>query len=966
MLEVREEDIDKVTALFHRVLKGEVPRPLDLPKDYPENEVKQVVEYANRFVAEYQALGAAMSALSRGDLDLDVPAGKMHVLQSFKNLHANLRHLTWKTQQIAAGDLSQHVDFMGDFSKAFNSMTGQLREAFAKIERQNQELSQANQRMKRDLDAAARVQQTLLPESFPEIQGLNFAWTYKPCDELAGDALNIVRINEDLTALYLLDVSGHGVPAALLSVTVTRSLHPHAGGAPSLVAGPGANPDAVDPAQVASRLNALYPMASNGDHYFTMIYGVYDKPKRMLACCNAGHPAALLFTGPSQKDATLRQIESTDPMVGICYVVSWWIEGAWLRRYIKRDVPELADRCMSVARNANVLSYVFLLAVAGYLLSFSGLPISDDEELYASAARNLAVTGRLSAEQLYGNARLAGSYHGVEPAFPAVASLWYRLFLHSGLGHLQTMYLLPILCTALSAALIIIIAGQLGFSATLGTLAGLCYGFSSMAWPYAKTLFREPLIALLLLCCLSVFLWIVREKRQRWPTVIMVMLLITLLAALTLARVVLAVTAVVLLFAALGHPAIRRDRKVLALVGAGGLILILALGAGLGALHATDADVFYRFTGGFAQDAIARLKTIGHSHLIEALTAPLVSPWKGLLFYSPICLTGLLSLILYGRRQPIVSLLTIVVLSALLVMQALAYDAEWWTPTWGSRFLVPVIPLLTIASLPLLERLAQRGRGGWLAITVTFAAGFAFQLPAVLFNSAEFTAATYQQVSGRFPQALIWNAAKTPIITQWHAMASQTPDLLLWRTAGAQPALVFLTSALAAAAILTALCFMPRLLTGSRHRVVVSLAPVVVLTAFASLALLSVSADDPAYEPAALEPMCRYISNHVQAADVLIVQPYPGPAWQYLMNRECGQRTWYSLPYEDVADSSAVKLIAEKIPEGARYWIIQQFWSETFAPEQSILATGGDRLLQAEFITSPYHLFIASYKRGQR
>ena len=229
MLEVREEDIDRITALFHRVLKGELPRPLDLPKDYPENEVRQVVEYANRFVAEYQTLAGAMSALSRGDLDLNVPAGKMHVLQSFKNLHANLRHLTWKTQQIAEGDLSQHIDFMGDFSKAFNSMTRQLREAFAKIEQQNQDLFRANQRMKQDLDAAARVQRTLLPEGFPEIEGLNFAWTYRPCDELAGDALNIVRINDDLIALYLLDVSGHGVPAALLSVTATRSLHPRRG-----------------------------------------------------------------------------------------------------------------------------------------------------------------------------------------------------------------------------------------------------------------------------------------------------------------------------------------------------------------------------------------------------------------------------------------------------------------------------------------------------------------------------------------------------------------------------------------------------------------------------------------------------------------------------------------------------------------------------------------------------------------
>ena len=294
MLQAREEDIDRITELFHRVLKGEIPPPLALPKDQPDNEIRQVAEYANRFITEYRDLADAVSALSRGELDFDVPAGKMHVLQSFKNLHANLRHLTWKTQQIAGGDLTQHIDFMGGFSKAFNSMTQQLQEAFAKIDRQNQELSHANQRMKRDLDAAARVQQTLLPDSLPEIEGLTFAWSYKPCDELAGDALNIVRINDDLIAVYLLDVSGHGVPAALLSVTATRGLSPGAGGAASLVAGAGTNPQAVDPVQVASRLNSLYPMASNGNHYFTMIYGLLDVHTRRFRFTDAGHPGPIL------------------------------------------------------------------------------------------------------------------------------------------------------------------------------------------------------------------------------------------------------------------------------------------------------------------------------------------------------------------------------------------------------------------------------------------------------------------------------------------------------------------------------------------------------------------------------------------------------------------------------------------------------------------------------------------------
>jgi len=294
MLEIQEDDIDRITELFSRVLKGEIPQPLTLPEDYPDNEIRQVVEYANRFVADYQALAGAMSSASRGDLGLSVPTGRMHILQSFKNLHANLRHLTWKTQQIAEGDLSQQVDFMGDFSKAFNSMTHQLQEAFAKIDRQNQDLSLANHRMKRSLDAAARIQQTLLPEHLPEIQGFNFAWSYRPCDELAGDALNIVRINDDLLALYLLDVSGHGVPAALLSVTVTKNLNSCAGDVASIVAGPGSNPDAVNPAEVASRLNVLYPMESNGDHYFTMIYGLLNVRTRRLRFTVAGHPAPIL------------------------------------------------------------------------------------------------------------------------------------------------------------------------------------------------------------------------------------------------------------------------------------------------------------------------------------------------------------------------------------------------------------------------------------------------------------------------------------------------------------------------------------------------------------------------------------------------------------------------------------------------------------------------------------------------
>jgi adenylate cyclase len=78
-----------------------------------------------------------MEQISRGELDSLHLVGRMSVVESFKALQSNLRHLTWKTQQIAGGDLEQRVDFMGDFSTAFNAMTQQLKDSYEELERRN-------------------------------------------------------------------------------------------------------------------------------------------------------------------------------------------------------------------------------------------------------------------------------------------------------------------------------------------------------------------------------------------------------------------------------------------------------------------------------------------------------------------------------------------------------------------------------------------------------------------------------------------------------------------------------------------------------------------------------------------------------------------------------------------------------------------------------------------------------------
>jgi adenylate cyclase len=138
MISVEEAVIDSITAVLHQLRTGKVPPPIAIPEGLPDNELRQLITYVNRFLSEFAPFAEAMERIARGDLETRDLLGRMPVVQSFKALHSNLRHLTWKTQQIAAGDLEQRVDFMGDFSTAFNKMTQQLKDSYQELERRNE------------------------------------------------------------------------------------------------------------------------------------------------------------------------------------------------------------------------------------------------------------------------------------------------------------------------------------------------------------------------------------------------------------------------------------------------------------------------------------------------------------------------------------------------------------------------------------------------------------------------------------------------------------------------------------------------------------------------------------------------------------------------------------------------------------------------------------------------------------
>lgn len=171
----------------------------------------------------------------------------------------------------------------------------QIRELEKGLEARNAELESANARIRADLVAAAKVQAALLPAVEPTVPGYRFGWRFVPSAWLAGDILNVFPLDERYVGLYLLDVSGHGVAASLLSVTVSRFLSPARDPASLLWRRDEGSGDyhPQPPARVAERLCERFPFDATTEQYFTLVYCLLDLHTDRLRYVSAGHPGAI-------------------------------------------------------------------------------------------------------------------------------------------------------------------------------------------------------------------------------------------------------------------------------------------------------------------------------------------------------------------------------------------------------------------------------------------------------------------------------------------------------------------------------------------------------------------------------------------------------------------------------------------------------------------------------------------------
>ena len=160
------------------------------------------------------------------------------------------------------------------------------------LESLNSQLNELNSRMQRDLQAAARMQQSLLPNEVIEVPEVAVAWDYTPCEELAGDFLNYAKLDENTLGLYVVDVCGHGAASALLAVAIGRVLSTVVSATSLLVRlDPFTGKRVVTPpTTVVGELNKRFPMESQGGLHFTILYGVLDLRTKLFRYACAGHP----------------------------------------------------------------------------------------------------------------------------------------------------------------------------------------------------------------------------------------------------------------------------------------------------------------------------------------------------------------------------------------------------------------------------------------------------------------------------------------------------------------------------------------------------------------------------------------------------------------------------------------------------------------------------------------------------
>ena len=182
-----------------------------------------------------------------------------------------------------------------------------------KMKRLNQELLDKQKRLDDDLASAAQIQKSLLPRKIDPAQNLEVAWAFEPCEHMGGDIFDMFQLDDAHWGIYMLDVSGHGVQAAMVTVSVSQFLQSNSGHLFDAKSEDHGTSDQLrSPAEVLAALDIEFPF-ERFNNFFTITYMIINTKTGEFTYSNAGHPHSILL----RKDEKMELLKKGGPAIGI-------------------------------------------------------------------------------------------------------------------------------------------------------------------------------------------------------------------------------------------------------------------------------------------------------------------------------------------------------------------------------------------------------------------------------------------------------------------------------------------------------------------------------------------------------------------------------------------------------------------------------------------------------------------------
>ncbi len=188
-------------------------------------------------------------------------------------------------------------DFLGKPIE-MNELKARVR-AGLRINQLTYDLKAQKELLEAELAEAADYVRSILPEPLihPSIE---IDFRFLPSRQLGGDCFDYYWLDDEHLVIYLLDVSGHGLRAALPSLSIVHLLRSQSLGPVNY----------YRPNAVLEKLNQTFQITQQNDKYFTIWYGVYDCANHQLVYASAGHPPAILFTKTNTQEITIQSLSS--------------------------------------------------------------------------------------------------------------------------------------------------------------------------------------------------------------------------------------------------------------------------------------------------------------------------------------------------------------------------------------------------------------------------------------------------------------------------------------------------------------------------------------------------------------------------------------------------------------------------------------------------------------------------------